>query len=93
MDLPKTFGELAIWSLMQFPVLAVAAGIAWWVNREARRQYTLLFGQFREVNAALLGERDKRIEERDRRIAELQMEIIELKAKLTRTKKPQEGEK
>ena len=49
MDLPKTFGELAIWSLMQFPVLAVAAGIAWWVNREARRQYTLLFGDRKSV--------------------------------------------
>ena len=51
MDLPKTFGELAIWSLMQFPVLAVTAAIAWWVNREAKRQYSSTLADLRDAHA------------------------------------------
>lgn len=93
MDLPKTFGELAIWSLMQFPVLAAAMAIAWWVNRDARRQYATLLSSLRELYRDLLAERDKRIAERDRRIDELQTDVNELKAKLSRAKKPTEGDK
>ena len=103
MELPKTYGELAIYVLTQFPVLGAAFGIAYWVNREAKNNSRTIIERLSEAHLAvlrgnekayldLLAEREKRITERDDRIEELKDDLIELKSKLTRAKKP-EGEK
>ena len=100
MDLPKTYTELAVYVLTQFPVLGAAIGIAWWVSRDARRYNQTVVAEIQKAHLEVLtgnqkaflevlAEKEKRIQERDERIRELRDELTQLKSKLSRSKKPE----
>ncbi len=87
MEFPKTTSELAIWLGVQFPVVASSILLAYWAVRFTERLQNKRFEGAEEQHAALLGEKEKRIEERDKRIQQLEAEVAELRAKLSRSKK------
>ena len=91
--LPKTWDEFAIWVLVQFPVLAASFLIARYAVRVTGRQYQVTLTEVKRAYAELLAEREKRVGERDTRIKQLEAERDELKSRLSRTRKPPEGEK
>ena len=71
MTLPTNASELAIWALMQFPVLAVAVLLARSSVRYTERLHEKRIADARQGNDALMTERDHRLRERDERIAGL----------------------
>ncbi len=88
MTLPTNASELAIWALMQFPVLAVAVLLARSSVRYTERLHEKRIADARQANESLMAERDYRLRERDERIAGLLKENADLRAKLSRSRKP-----